>query len=157
VGLLWRSGLRDKRQESGVGSLESPLNRASPGGAETRATDPTADSRLPTRPAHICAHLLSAIEASEGRRRRRKRDTTPDAIGLALKRRLLEGAVRDDPDPDGFEGWLLRQSEADNSGASGPARAMALEIWADWQLAERSGVFRRWLEEGAPSEDAASR
>ncbi len=118
------------------------------------------DSRLATRdsalrPAHICAHLLSAIEASDGRRRRRKRDTTPDAIGLAIKRRLLEEAVRDDPDPEEFEGWLLCQSEAELSAASGPARAMALEVWADWQLAERSDVFRQWLEQGAPSEDAA--
>jgi hypothetical protein len=110
-----------------------------------------------SRPAHICAHLLSAIEASDGRRRRRKRDTTPDAIGLAIKRRLLEEAVRDDPDPQEFEGWLLRQSEADLSVGSGPARAMALEVWADWQLAERSDAFRQWLEQGAPSDDGMNR
>jgi hypothetical protein len=122
--------LRDKSRESGVGSQES-------------------------RPAHICAQLLNALEATEGRRRRRKRDTTPDAIGLAIKRRLLEGAVRDDPDPEDFEGWLLRQSDAGLE-ASGPARAMALDVLADWRLAERSDVFRRWLEQGAPSADVNS-
>ena len=38
------------------------------------------------RPAEVCSQLLRALDASEGRRRRRKRDTTPDAIGLELKR-----------------------------------------------------------------------
>jgi hypothetical protein len=79
------------------------------------------------RPAHICAQLLAALEATEGRRRRRKRDTTPDAIGIAIKRQLLEGAVRDDPEPGDL---------------------------ADWRLAKTSDRFRGWLEEGAPSADA---
>jgi hypothetical protein len=35
--------------------------------------------------------------------RRRKRDTTADAIGLTIKRRLLEQAVRQDPEPEIFE------------------------------------------------------
>jgi hypothetical protein len=105
----------------------------------------------PVRPADVCQQLLSALEASEGRRRRRKRDTTPDAIGLTIKRRLLEGTVRDDPDPEHFEGWLLQQTEAE---ASGPIRAMALEVLADWQLATTSDAFRAWLEQGAPSADA---
>jgi len=35
------------------------------------------------RPAVVCGQLLAALAASDGRRRRRKRDTTPDAIGLA--------------------------------------------------------------------------
>jgi hypothetical protein len=54
---------------------------------------------LPLRPAEVCRALLAALDASEGRRRRRKRDTTPDAIGLAIKRCLLEQAVREDPAP----------------------------------------------------------
>src|SRR5438132_12968000 len=45
------------------------------------------------RPAVVCRELLAALDASEGRRRRRKRDTTPDAIGLTIKRDLLERAV----------------------------------------------------------------
>jgi hypothetical protein len=117
------------------------------------------------RPAEICRRLLTALDASEGRRRQRKRNTTPDAIGMAIKRTILEETVRDDPDPEAFEGWLLERclstgesgSRSDTRElftASGPVRAMALEVLAEWRLAEAPGVFRSWLSEGAPSEDA---
>jgi hypothetical protein len=106
------------------------------------------------RPSIICAQLLAALQATEGRRRRRKRDTTPDAIGLDIKRRLLEGAVHDDPDPRDFEGWLLRYIESEFAPATGPARAMALDVLAEFHLAASSDGFRSWLEQGAPSEDA---
>jgi hypothetical protein len=106
------------------------------------------------RPAQICRRLLAALDASEGRRRRRKRDTTPDSIGMEIKRTLLEEAVRDDPDPDAFEGWLLERSMSAPSGPSGPIRAMALDVLAEWRLAQTSGVFRNWLEQGARSDDA---
>jgi hypothetical protein len=116
------------------------------------------------RPAAVCRRLLAALDASEGRRRRRKRDTTPDSIGMAIKRRLLEETVRDDPDPDGFEGWLLERClSAGEPGhgyrtsgvtaPSGSVRAMALDVLAEWRLAQTSGVFRWWLEQGAPSDD----
>jgi len=114
---------------------------------------------VPVRPVEICRQLLAALDASEGRRRRRKRDTTPDAIGMAIKRRLLEETVRDDPDPDAFEGWLLQRcASADGFGASapsGPVRAMALDILAEWRLAQASEAFQRWLRQGARSDDAA--
>jgi hypothetical protein len=121
----------------------------------------------PLRPAEICRRLLAALEASEGRRRRRKRDTTPDAIGMAIKRSLLEETVRDDPDPDSFEGWLLERCLAADepargqgnnavSAPSGPVRAMALDLLAEWQLAQTSGAFESWLEQGAPSDDAGT-
>jgi hypothetical protein len=109
------------------------------------------------RPAQVCSQLLAALDASEGRRRRRKRDTTPDSIGMAIKRSLLEETVRDDPDPDQFERWLVEHSESRTSAPSGPARAMALEILEDWRLAQKSEGFRAWLEQGAPSDDAGSR
>ncbi|MGH7509723.1 MAG: hypothetical protein ACREMZ_09640 [Gemmatimonadales bacterium] len=102
----------------------------------------------------MCAQLLAALEVSEGRRRRRKRNTTPDSIGLAIKRTLLEETVRDDPEPHAFEDWLVEHSDPGGTAASGPARAMALEILADWRLARTSDVFRNWLEQGAPSDDA---
>jgi hypothetical protein len=116
------------------------------------------------RPAEVCRQLLAALEASEGRRRRRKRNTTPDAIGMAIKRTILEETVRDDPDAEAFEGWLLERClSAGESGsrsdteelfaASGPVRAMALEVLAEWRLGEMPGVFRSWLGQGAPSED----
>jgi hypothetical protein len=40
----------------------------------------------------VCRALLAALDASEGRRRRRKRDATPDAVGMSLKRWLLSEA-----------------------------------------------------------------
>jgi hypothetical protein len=122
----------------------------------------TPTPNTPFRPADICRQLLAALDASEGRRRRRKRNTSPDSIGMAIKRRLLEETVRDDPDPDAFEGWLLERSlspAGPGSGdeefrARGPIRAMALEVLAEWRLAELPGAFRSWLTEGAPSDDA---
>lgn len=106
------------------------------------------------RPAEICSRLLAALDASEGRRRRRKRNTTPDSIGMAIKRTLLEETVRYDPDPDAYEAWLLTRCLTPDG--SGPTRAMALDILSDWRLAQTSAVFRIWLEQGAPSDDAAS-
>jgi hypothetical protein len=83
---------------------------------------------------------------------------------MTIKRTLLEETVRDDPDPDDFEGWLLERcvsagdcgegSDAGWSTATGPVRAMALDVLAEWRLAQRSAGFRNWLEGGAPSDDA---
>lgn len=104
------------------------------------------------RPARLCAELLSALEASEGRRKRRVRDTTPDAIGLQIKRELLEATVRDDPDPADFEAWLAERC-VEAGLADGPTRAMALSIWDEWRLAASTTEFRQWLASGAPSDD----
>ena len=109
------------------------------------------------RPAAFCRGLLNALEAADGRRRRRKRDTTPDAVGLEIRRRLLEAAIADDPEPDVFEGWLLARCLAAAGGPSvGAVRAMALEIFADWRLGQALPGFQAWLDKGAPSEDAES-
>jgi len=107
----------------------------------------------PTRPRDVCRELLAALEASEGRRQRRKRDTTPDAIGLAIKRGLLEQAVAADPAPDEFEAWLQQQCLAAGPGEGG-VRAMALSIFEEWRLAQDAESFRDWLARGAPSDDA---
>ena len=107
------------------------------------------------RPAEICSRLLAALDASEGRRRRRKRSTTPDSIGMAIKRTILEDTVRHDPDPDVYEGWLLERCLIHDE-PSGSMRAMALDVLSDWRLAQTSVVFRSWLEQGAPSDDASS-
>jgi hypothetical protein len=113
----------------------------------------TRDSSL--RPAHVCRQLLAALDVSEGRRRRRKRNTTPDSIGMEIKRGLLEDTVREDPDPADFEGWLVGRCLS-SPGGTGPARAMAMNVLAEWSLAQTSGAFRGWLEQGAPSEDLSS-
>ena len=110
-------------------------------------------SSIPLRPGEVCRELLAALDASEGRRRRRKRDTTPDAIGLAIKRDLLERAVAADPEPDQFEGWLQEQCLA-AGGSEGGVRAMALSIFEEWRLARDAESFREWLARGAPSDDA---
>lgn len=112
---------------------------------------PAASDR-PLRPAELCRALLEALEAVEGRRRRRRRDTTPDALGIAMKRELLRAAVAEDPEPHDFEGWMLERCLAQGPGEGG-WRAMAMEIWEEWQLSERAPGFRAWLTAGAPSDD----
>jgi molybdenum cofactor guanylyltransferase len=107
------------------------------------------------RPADICKALLSALDAADGRRRKRKRDQTPDSIGLSIKRELLEHAVRDDPSPEAFDEWLLNyptiHAEPESSGA---VSAMARAVLEEWRLAHSLEDFRVWLERGAPSDDA---
>jgi hypothetical protein len=109
--------------------------------------------RTGVRPAEFCRELLAAIDASEGRRRRRKRDTTPDAIGLTIKRDLLERVIAADPGADEFETWLQEQCLA-AGGEEGGVRAMALSIFEEWRLAQQDASFRDWLARGAPSDDA---
>jgi hypothetical protein len=113
------------------------------------------DPSLALRPADVCRALLSALDASEGRRRKRKRDQTPDAFGLAVKRDLLRRAVEDDPRPEAFEQWLLNYPATCKARELvGPAFAMARAVFEEWRLAHASGEFRLWLEQGAPSDDA---
>ncbi len=110
------------------------------------------------RPADVCRALLAALEASEGRRRNRKRDQTADAFGLAVKRDLLKRAVEEDPPPDAFEEWLLNYPLTCKAPElAGPAFAMARAVFEEWRLAHTLGEFRLWLEQGAPSDDARDR
>ena len=113
---------------------------------------PPTDSLPPLRPADVCRALLAALDAAEGRRRKRKRDQTPDAIGLTVKRELLEHVVRENPDPEMFESWLLNYSQSKDP--SGSVAAMARSVLDEWRLAHSMGEFRVWLEQGAPSDDA---
>ena len=103
-------------------------------------------------PAEACRALLDALSAADGRRQKRKRDTTADAIGLAIKRRLLERVVSEAPPADELEACLLRACR-DLTAPLGASRAVAQEILADWHLALASPGFRAWLEAGAPSAD----
>jgi hypothetical protein len=111
-------------------------------------------SQLPAalRPGAFCQQLLKALDASEGRTKRRKRDQTPDTIGLEIKRTLLSRAAESDPGPDAFEGWLM--AEAFATSASGGVRAMCATILEDYRLASVDATFHSWLEEGAHSADA---
>jgi len=116
------------------------------------------DSSNAVRPADICSALLVALEASEGRRLKRKRDQTPDAIGLAVKRDLLQRAVEEDPRPEAFEEWLLNYPlTCGTPELAGPAFAMARAVFEEWRLAHSLPEFRLWLEQGAPSADATDK
>ena len=85
------------------------------------------------RPAVACRALLAALDASEGRRSRRKRDTRPDAIG---------------------EGWLPARSLTRTGEMSpGGVQAMARDVLAESRLAAASADFRSWLAPAAPSGD----
>ena len=120
---------------------------------EGRRESPGAHAATPgLRPAAFCRQVLAALTAAEGRRKRRARNTTPDAIGLTLKRTLLAEAVRDDPTAEAFEGWLCQHCLTAGA-ASGAMRAMALDILQEWRLAAASPAFRQWLDAGAPSDD----
>ena len=106
------------------------------------------------RPADVARALLAALEASEGRRRKRKRNQTADAFGLSVKRELLERIVDVDPAAGDFEGWLLDYPATCRAPELvGPAMAMARAVFEEWRLAHSLGEFRVWLEQGAPSDD----
>ncbi len=104
------------------------------------------------RPGAFSRQLLRALDASEGRRRRRKRDQTPDRIGLAIKRDLLDAAILEDPEPADFESWLLMKAVA--APASGPVLALCSQIMDEYRVAVADPRFGRWLADGAPSADA---
>jgi len=103
-------------------------------------------------PVQLCSGLLEALDASEGRRRRRSRNTTADSIGLEIQRALLEDAVRDAPAAEHFERWLLERCVAQGE-SDGGHRAMALSIWHEWQIATSAGDVSAWLSTGARSDD----
>ncbi len=103
-------------------------------------------------PVDVCSGLLSALDASEGRRRRRSRNTTADSIGLAIQRGLLEDAVREGPSGENFERWLQERCVAQGE-SDGAHRAMALLIWHEWKLASQADDVSAWLTSGARSDD----
>jgi hypothetical protein len=98
--------------------------------------------------------LLAAQDAADGRRKQRKRDQTPDTIGLNAKRALLERAICDDPGPTEFEAWLLGCAKEAGALEASAIQAMARAILDEWRLAHTMPEFAAWLERGAPSEDA---
>jgi len=112
-----------------------------------RKLDPT----TLVRPAIFCQALLQAVQVSEERRKRRKRDQTPDQLGQELKRWILEQTIAADPEPEEFEQWLLELVL--RTPGSGGLRAMCQEVYLEYQLAQHDPDFRTWLALGAPSAD----
>ena len=109
-------------------------------------------SQAPIRPGAFCDFLLKALEAAEAQTRRRKRDQSPDKLGLSIKRELLQQAVAVDPAPEAFEGWLMEQIV--RTPWAGPVRAMCEQILLEYQMAALRPDFAAWLADGAPSDDA---
>lgn len=109
-------------------------------------------TRIELRPGPFCRFLLKALEAAEGQTRRRKRDQTPDKLGLAIKCELLERAAEADPEPSAFEGWLMEQIV--RAPGAGPVRAMCEQIFLEYRMASLRPEFAAWLAAGAPSDDA---
>ncbi len=103
-------------------------------------------------PTELCRGMLAALDASEGRRKRRSRNTTADSIGLEIQRELLTDAVRDAPSDASFERWLQERCAAQGE-SDGAHRAMALMIWHEWQLASQLEGGGAWLTTGARSDD----
>ena len=119
---------------------------------------PETHSLAALRPADVCRALLGALESAEGRRRKRKRDQTPDAIGLSIKRSLLARVVAENPSAESFEEWLLQYpAKCDTPESSGAVSAMARSVLDEWRLAHSMPEFRVWLEQGAPSDDASDK
>jgi len=134
--------------------MSAPPPSADPEARSTQGSPGRAAQKLP-RPAQVCRALLAAMAAADGRRRSRKRDQTPDAIGLDVKRRLLERVVDADPDAADFEAWLMHCSlDGGEHLAQGATWAMGRAVLDEWRMAITMADFASWLECGAPSEDA---
>src|SRR3989449_8808395 len=130
--------------------------RRRPAPAPTRSAP--ASVVTPLRPALVCRALLAALDASDGRRRRRKRDTTPDAIGMSLKRRLLAEAIERDPDPDAFDTWLLERCLARAAaGPMGAMRAMARDVLEEGGVVVGFLLLTWWRGARAPATGIAAR
>jgi len=64
-------------------------------------------------------------------------------------------AVRENPNPEAFEKWLLHcVLPCDSPESSGAVSAMARAIFEEWKLVHSMNEFKNWLGRGAPSEDA---
>jgi hypothetical protein len=81
------------------------------------------------RPRELALLLLGSDEL---RPRPRMRSQQPDALGLALKRRLLERLVELDPEPANLDAALAHLID-ELGPPPGPIRALAIGFRDDWQ------------------------
>lgn len=107
------------------------------------------DGSGPLRPAEFARLARASIEVSEGRRRRRQRDTLADELGLELKLALLEAIEAADPEPEELEAFLLEYALRPER-PSGPIRGVCTDLRAEWEIAQIAPAFAAWLREGAP-------
>ena len=73
-----------------------------------------------------------------------------------MKPELLARVVAGDPEPHAFDAWLMQYVQLQNSINAGAAAAMARTVLEEWRLAHSLRDFAVWLEQGAPSADAAA-
>ena len=97
------------------------------------------------RPREFALLLLSSGELLP---RQRLRSQTPDAVGLELKRRLLQSLADLDPEPTELDETLAHL--VNEGGASaGPLRALALSFRDDWQALPASPEWIEFLQSEA--------
>jgi hypothetical protein len=100
------------------------------------------------RPRDLALLLLSSDEV---RPRPRQRSQSPDAAGLALKRRLLERLADLDPEPDHLDAALALLID-ELGPPPGPIRALALGFRDDWRTAPANPVWVEQLRARAAAE-----
>src|SRR5438132_676695 len=83
------------------------------------------------RPRDLALLLLASRDL---RPRQRARDQQADLIGLSLKRQLLERLAAIDPEPHELDA-VLAQIAGEQSTATGPARAIAVQVREEWDMA----------------------
>jgi hypothetical protein len=85
----------------------------------------------PFRPSDLALLLLASGDLLP---RQRARDQAPDLAGMDLKRRLLDGVVAADPEPEEMEAALMQIID-DLGPPRGPTRSLALAFVEEWQAA----------------------
>src|SRR5262249_1917593 len=100
------------------------------------------------RPAEFARLARRSIEVSEGRRRRRQRDTLADSLGLEMKQALLLAIEAADPEPEDFERFLLEDALLPGR-PSGPTRGVCTDLWGEWAQIQLLPDFAEWLRSGA--------
>lgn len=95
----------------------------------------------PITPRDFALWLLASGAASP---RQRARSQRADVAGLALKRQVLQRLIALDPEPQGLD-IALQQMVAEIGPPTGPIRAVAETIRAEWDAACRDSEFTEYL------------
>jgi hypothetical protein len=94
------------------------------------------------RPRDFALLLLNSGELLP---RQRLRSQTPDALGLELKRRLLQSVAALDPEPKDLDQALERLVNEGNA-PSGSLRALALSFRDEWQALPANPEWIEYLQ-----------
>ena len=98
------------------------------------------------RPAECAGRCSPRSKRPKDAGGKRKRDQTPDAFGLAVKRELLQRAIEDDPAAGSIRRMAAQlSSHLRGAGARRARAAMARAVFEEWRLAHSLGEFRRGL------------